>query len=62
MMPFPCKGCEKRKVGCHGSCEEYQASKRANDERLKRKLAERAATPQFNENTLKRKWRDMRRK
>lgn len=21
----PCKGCEQRKVGCHGSCEAYQA-------------------------------------
>lgn len=21
----PCKGCEKRVVGCHGKCKEYQA-------------------------------------
>ena len=20
----PCKGCTKRQIGCHGSCEEYQ--------------------------------------
>lgn len=20
----PCKGCEERKVGCHGKCEKYQ--------------------------------------
>ena len=21
---FPCKGCEKRQLGCHASCEEYK--------------------------------------
>jgi hypothetical protein len=21
----PCKGCDKRVVGCHGNCKEYQA-------------------------------------
>lgn len=20
----PCKGCERRQVGCHGECEDYQ--------------------------------------
>lgn len=25
---FPCKGCTKREVGCHGKCEDYIASKK----------------------------------
>lgn len=23
-MVAPCKGCEKREIGCHGKCELYQ--------------------------------------
>lgn len=23
-MKCPCKACENRKLGCHGSCEQYQ--------------------------------------
>ena len=28
---FPCKNCEKRYVGCHGSCNEYKEAKEKND-------------------------------
>lgn len=28
---FPCKNCDKRYVGCHGSCEEYKEAKKKND-------------------------------
>jgi len=24
-MESPCFGCERRRVGCHGECEQYQA-------------------------------------
>ena len=32
-----CKGCEKRYVGCHASCEEYLEARRKGDE-LKEKM------------------------
>lgn len=28
-----CKGCEKRHLNCHSTCEEYKEWKRKNDER-----------------------------
>lgn len=27
----PCKGCDKREVGCHAVCEEYIAFRKAKD-------------------------------
>lgn len=24
---FPCKDCERREIGCHGKCEEYQKAR-----------------------------------
>ena len=24
-MKCPCKGCDHRKLGCHGNCEQYKA-------------------------------------
>lgn len=30
---FPCKDCEKRYPGCHGTCPEYQKTKKEHDER-----------------------------
>lgn len=27
----PCKGCEKREVGCHSVCEAYQTYRKAKD-------------------------------
>lgn len=27
----PCKGCDKREVGCHAACEEYIAFRKAKD-------------------------------
>ena len=32
-----CKDCEKRKVGCHSTCEDYLKEKRQREE-LKRKI------------------------
>lgn len=28
----PCKGCQEREIGCHGSCEKYLAWKNVRDE------------------------------
>ena len=30
-MVAPCKDCEKRHLGCHSSCEEYQEFRKAKD-------------------------------
>ena len=32
---YPCKGCDKREVGCHSVCEKYLAAQAANDKRRK---------------------------
>ena len=37
MPDFTCKGCELRHPGCHGSCEKYQAEKKAHDEIMEAK-------------------------
>jgi len=39
-MKSSCKGCEKRVPGCHGSCEEYKAFRKQQDEINKKRLAE----------------------
>lgn len=31
MINAPCKDCQERKMGCHGSCERYAAYKAEND-------------------------------
>lgn len=38
MILAPCKGCEERKVGCHGSCERYAEFVRLNELRKKGKM------------------------
>ena len=32
MSSFTCKGCDSRHSGCHGTCEKYNAEKKAWDE------------------------------
>jgi hypothetical protein len=32
-MRCPCKECDRRKIGCHGFCEQYQAWKKQEDEK-----------------------------
>ena len=34
MITAPCKDCADRHVGCHSSCEKYQAFHRENEARL----------------------------
>lgn len=31
-VPCPCKGCNERHVGCHGSCEPYKDYQKGLDE------------------------------
>lgn len=35
-MMFPCKNCEKRYLGCHDKCEEYQIAKAASQEQSRK--------------------------
>lgn len=55
----PCKDCERREVGCHAECPEYQAFRKALDKwnRDAREEEERGvdADKMLIENTLKRK-------
>ena len=30
-MGSPCKGCERRELGCHGKCEDYKAYREDRD-------------------------------
>jgi hypothetical protein len=32
MVTAPCKGCQQRHLGCHGTCEKYQEFRRIHDE------------------------------
>ena len=32
MKTAPCKGCEKRELGCHGKCEAYKEFRKKYDE------------------------------
>lgn len=40
-MKAPCKDCEKRYLGCHSKCEEYQAFTKYNEARYAARLKER---------------------
>ena len=39
-MNCPCKDCDRRKLGCHGFCEGYQAWKKWNDEKNEKRREE----------------------
>lgn len=40
-MRCPCKDCDKRKLGCHGMCKEYQEWKKWNEEKNEKRREER---------------------
>ena len=57
MAPAPCKGCEKREIGCHAHCEGYRAFK-ANRDRIKEiRAAEERAFPQMPMTVIREIWR-----
>lgn len=33
-MRFPCLGCQKREIGCHAKCDEYQKARAEADKEL----------------------------
>ena len=48
-MKTPCMKCEKRKLYCHSTCEEYKAFQVENEKRKKRERAERDGYFQLSE-------------
>lgn len=44
-MGTPCHNCERRAVGCHGSCEDYKAWKEDREKYLAARYAEVQAAP-----------------
>lgn len=46
MVRYPCKGCGKRRQGCHADCEQYQAAKET-DRLEKKKMAAAKAADDF---------------
>lgn len=44
-MVSPCKGCERREVGCHSGCEDYRKWRCEKDKEVEARLRERAAKP-----------------
>ena len=43
MVRYPCKGCEKRRPGCHAGCEEYHAAREADRLEKQKRAAAKAA-------------------
>lgn len=58
MSNCPCNGCDRRLVGCHGLCKDYQSWKEAY-EAGKEKPHE---TPEFPRSVLRYLWKKMRRR
>ena len=48
-----CKGCEKRKLGCHSTCEDYQNFKNRNKEISEERQQQKELDEYFNYKKLK---------
>lgn len=58
----PCKGCDRRELGCHSRCADYLAFREKRDEMLQKRAEESTARPQqtaWIRNNIKRmeRWR-----
>ena len=52
-MKCPCKGCDRRKLNCHGFCEEYKAWRGWKDEVNRKKAADQDARQLSRDHELK---------
>jgi len=50
----PCRGCEERYVGCHGSCEKYIQAKKETEEAKENERAYKANVDYLGERKRKR--------
>ena len=57
-----CKGCEKRYVGCHSTCEEYKEYRKEMDEQKQNKHLKREIEVYLIQQSLKKKRRKRRNK
>jgi hypothetical protein len=60
-MKAPCKDCEKRELGCHSKCEEYQAFDKYNKARNEANIKERESLCYTYDERVKTKRRTRRR-
>lgn len=59
---FPCRNCTERKLGCHDSCERYQAAKRDADARKAKENEKRMAECSAAEFVFKNRLKSQRKK
>ena len=52
-MKCPCKGCDHRKLGCHGFCKEYQEWSAGRHEINRKRAAEKDAIQLSRDHELK---------
>lgn len=52
-MKTPCKGCEKRYVGCHAKCEDYKAYRVPFDEMQEKRRRESVVAAMANDRTTR---------
>lgn len=53
-----CKGCEKRYVGCHSTCEEYKEYRKGKDEEKQAKYNSREVEVYLARKTIKKRKRN----
>lgn len=58
----PCRGCQRREIGCHGKCEEYQTWSREKTKEREELREERRAHYTMNDDTLKQRYREIKRR
>ena len=65
MNSTPCKECQDRKVGCHGSCEKYKAFKEmmfADRQKRREVYAPEKMNENYNRESKERHWKRMKHK
>lgn len=56
----PCKGCSERHVGCHSTCEKYQAFRKEADRLREERLVQRKISDYITEADSKRSYTERR--
>ena len=60
-MNAPCKGCEKRKIGCHSTCRKYIIFRMLQDLKIEAQKKENEAKPLINKRSMEYQWKLMKR-
>ena len=59
-MTAPCRDCERREPGCHGSCPDYKSWREEMDRQAEIRNKEREAAPAVPHRVVKRIWKEQR--